>query len=56
MAMPLTPTFWQTARAVTVAGVPCKALPDGATVETGDSDYEPDALVNCGEPMADDDT
>ena len=30
------------------------ALPDGATVETGDSDYEPDALVNCGEPMADD--
>jgi Uma2 family endonuclease len=41
-------------RAVTVAGVPCQALPDGATVETGDSDYEPDALVNCGEPMADD--
>jgi Uma2 family endonuclease len=41
-------------RAVTDAGVPCQALPDGATVETGDSDYEPDALVNCGEPMADD--
>jgi Uma2 family endonuclease len=41
-------------RAVTSAGVPCQALPDGATVETGDSDYEPDALVNCGEPMADD--
>lgn len=41
-------------RAVTVAGVACQALPDGATVETGDSDYEPDALVNCGEPMADD--
>jgi Uma2 family endonuclease len=41
-------------RAVTVAGVPCQALPDGAAVETGDSDYEPDALVNCGEPMADD--
>ena len=41
-------------RAVAVAGVPCQALPDGATVETGDSDYEPDALVNCGEPMADD--
>ncbi len=41
-------------RAVTLAGVPCQALPDGATVETGDSDYEPDALVNCGEPMADD--
>jgi Uma2 family endonuclease len=29
-------------------------LPDGATVETGDSDYERDALLNCGEPMADD--
>jgi hypothetical protein len=41
-------------RAVTVAGVLCQALPDGATVETGDSDYEPDALANCGEPMADD--
>jgi Uma2 family endonuclease len=41
-------------RAVGIAGVPCQALPDGATVETGDSDYEPDALVNCGEPMADD--
>ncbi len=41
-------------RAVGAAGVACQALPDGATVETGDSDYEPDALVNCGEPMADD--
>jgi Uma2 family endonuclease len=41
-------------RAVSVAGVHCQALPDGATVETGDSDYEPDALVNCGEAMADD--
>jgi hypothetical protein len=39
---------------VTVAGLPCQALPDGATVETGDSDHEPDALVNCGEPMDDD--
>ena len=41
-------------RAVAAADVPCQALPDGATVETGDSDYEPDALVDCGEPMADD--
>ena len=40
-------------RAIGVAGVGCQALPDGATVETGDSDYEPDALVNCGEAMAD---
>jgi Uma2 family endonuclease len=42
-------------RAIAEAGVPCQALPDGATVEVGDNvDYEPDALVNCGEPMADD--
>ena len=41
-------------RAIAIAGVECQALPDGATVETGDSDYEPDALVNCGEAMADD--
>lgn len=40
-------------RAIASARVDCQALPDGATVETGDSDYEPDALVNCGEPMAD---
>ena len=41
-------------RAIVAAGIACQALPDGATVETGDSDYEPDALVNCGEAMADD--
>ncbi len=41
-------------RAVAAAGVDCQALPDGATVETGESDYEPDALVHCGPPMADD--
>ncbi len=41
-------------RAVVAAGVRCQALPDGATVEAGDSDYEPDALVNCGERMAPD--
>jgi Uma2 family endonuclease len=40
--------------AVTAAGVACQALPDGATVEVGDSDYEPDAVVNCGPPMPDD--
>ena len=42
------------AGAVAAAGVDCQALPDGATVETGDSDCEPDAVVNCGAPMADD--
>ncbi len=42
-------------RAIVAAGVDCQALPDGATVETGDSDYEPDATVNSGAPMSDDD-
>ncbi len=40
-------------QALTRAGLGCEALPDGVTVETDDSDYEPDALVNCGEPIAD---
>jgi Uma2 family endonuclease len=40
-------------RAITFAGVRCQALRDGATVETGDNDFEPDAVVNCGDPMAD---
>jgi hypothetical protein len=39
--------------AIKAAGVACQALPDGATIETGESDYEPDAVVNCGAPMAD---
>jgi Uma2 family endonuclease len=30
----------------------CQALPDGVTVEIGeDYDYEPDALVNCGDRL-----
>ena len=42
---------WQALdRAVRAAGVPCEALGDGVTVEVGaDTDYEPDAVVNCGE-------
>jgi Uma2 family endonuclease len=40
--------------AIQAAGVPCEAIADGMTVETGDNDYEPDALVNCGPPMDDD--
>lgn len=47
---------WQALdRAIRVAGLPCEAFPDGATVEIeGDTDFEPDATVNCGERMADD--
>ena len=40
--------------AIVAAGVRCQALPDGATFAAGDSDYQPDALVNCGEPMGGD--
>jgi Uma2 family endonuclease len=33
--------------------LPCEALPDGITVEIGeDYDYEPDAIVNCGDRLA----
>jgi Uma2 family endonuclease len=41
-------------RAILAAGVQCEAMADGVTVETGDNDYEPDALVNCGPPIDDD--
>lgn len=42
-------------QAIRAAGLPCEALPDGATVEVGDdTDYEPDAVVACGERMAGD--
>ena len=35
----------------------CEALPDGMTVEVdADTDYEPDAVVNCGPPIPDDAT
>ena len=40
---------WQALqRAVAAAGVTCEAYPDGLAVATGESDYQPDALVNCG--------
>lgn len=39
-------------RAIRAAQLPCEALPDGITVEIDqDTDYEPDAVVNCG-PLA----
>ena len=38
---------------IVAAGVACEALPDGITVEVGDdTDYVPDAMVNCGERAA----
>ncbi|MBV1796576.1 Uma2 family endonuclease [Siccirubricoccus sp. G192] len=40
--------------AIRAAGAPCEALTDGITVEIDDdTDYEPDAIVNCGPRMPD---
>jgi Uma2 family endonuclease len=42
-------------REITALGLPCEAMPDGMTVEIDqDTDYEPDALINCGPPIPDD--
>jgi Uma2 family endonuclease len=41
-------------RAITDAGVTCHAYPDGMTVEVDDNDFEPDAMVQCGERLAGD--
>jgi Uma2 family endonuclease len=38
-------------RAVRDARVPCHVNGDGMTVEVGDSDYEPDAVLYCGEKL-----
>jgi Uma2 family endonuclease len=38
--------------AIRAAGLPCQAFGDGMTVEVAeDTDYEPDAVVNCGEKL-----
>jgi len=42
-------------RAIAAAGVDCEALSDGVTIEVDeDTDYEPDAVVNCGPPASPD--
>ena len=38
-------------QAIRAASVPCTAYPDGMTVQVDDSDYEPDAIVRCGDPL-----
>jgi Uma2 family endonuclease len=44
-------------REISALGLPCEAMPDGMTVEIDqDTDYEPDALINCGPPIPDDAT
>jgi Uma2 family endonuclease len=40
-------------RGIEASGLACEALPDGGTVEVDDgNDYEPDAVVTCGELAA----
>ena len=38
-------------RAISEAGLPCQVYPDGVAVEADDNDFEPDALVRCGDPL-----
>ncbi len=39
-------------QALTAANAPCEALMDGVAVEAGEATaYEPDVVVNCGEPV-----
>lgn len=35
-------------RAARGAGLDCQVWPDGMTIEVGDSDFEPDAVLRCG--------
>lgn len=40
-------------QSIAAADLPCEAFADGITVEVGDdTDYEPDAVVNCGERIS----
>ena len=41
-------------QAVVAAGLPCEVFPDGMTVEVDESDFEPDAMLRCGEALAGD--
>jgi len=39
-------------RAIQIAGLDCQVIGDGITVEVDeDTDYEPDAVINCGAPV-----
>jgi Uma2 family endonuclease len=44
-------------REITTGCLACEAMPGGMTVEVDeDTDYEPDALIDCGPPIPDDAT
>jgi Uma2 family endonuclease len=36
---------------VKAAGLPCQVFPDGMTVEVDDNDFEPDAILRCGDKL-----
>jgi Uma2 family endonuclease len=36
-------------QAIRAAGLPCQVYPDGMTIEVDESDFEPDAVVRCGD-------
>jgi Uma2 family endonuclease len=38
-------------QAVQAAGLPCEVYPDGVTVEADDNDFEPDAVLRCGDEL-----
>jgi len=38
-------------QAVAGAGLNCHVYPDGMTIELDDSDFEPDAILHCGEAL-----
>jgi Uma2 family endonuclease len=38
-------------QAVAASGLPCHVYGDGMTVEVDDSDFEPDAVLHCGERL-----
>ena len=38
-------------QAVAATGLSCHVYPDGMTVEVDDSDFEPDAVLHCGERL-----
>ena len=41
-------------RGVRAGRLPCQVFPDGMTIEVGESDYEPDAVLRCGPRLPND--
>jgi Uma2 family endonuclease len=41
-------------QAVAAVGLPCEVFPDGMAVTVDESDFEPDALLRCGDALAGD--